>query len=135
MQWTELFFRHRASCWKTLAAESSDFVYPMMLTAPVTGSQTHSNLNFATARTRLLRTQTRGMWNRMANKLLHGSAPLKPSLGRAASPSQGPARRRAHRVPCLLCNMQLTPLRVPQYSSAMISCQNRFGNSLQMSRC
>lgn len=39
MEWTEIFFRHRASCWKTVATESSAFTIPSSIPSEPESSQ------------------------------------------------------------------------------------------------
>jgi len=86
MQWTELFFRHRASCWKTLAAESSDFVSSNDAnSAQSQGSQTHSKSEFRHSKGHVCYAlKLESMWNRMAQQAVarFSAAKAQPRQGR-----------------------------------------------------
>jgi hypothetical protein len=86
MQWTELFFRHRASCWKTLAAESSDFISSHDADGAQSQSfQTHSKSDFNYSRGHICYAlKLESMWNRMAQQAVvqFGVAKAQPRQGR-----------------------------------------------------
>jgi hypothetical protein len=78
MQWTELFFRHRGSRWKTLAAESS-----AIIASHADGSETHSKNEFRHSKGHVCYAlKVESMWNRLAQQaaVQFGAAKAEPRL-------------------------------------------------------
>jgi hypothetical protein len=84
MQWTELFFRHRASRWRTLAAESSANIASHETNSGQSqGSETHLKSKFRHSKGHVcyaLRLES--MWNRLAQQaaVKFGAAKAEPGL-------------------------------------------------------
>lgn len=85
MKWTEHFFRHRASRWKTLAAEASDFISSLDANGTQSqGSQTHSKSEFHHSKGHVCYAlKLESMWNRMAQQAAaqFGAAKGQPRQG------------------------------------------------------
>jgi len=84
MQWTELFFRHRGSRWKTLAAESSAVIASHEANSGQSeGSETHSKSEFRHSKGHVCYAlKVESMWNRLAQQaaVQFGAAKAEPRL-------------------------------------------------------
>jgi hypothetical protein len=84
MQWTELFFRHRGSRWKTLVAESSAVIASHKANSGQSeGSETHSKSEFRHSKGHVCYAlKVESMWNRLAQQaaVQFGAAKAEPHL-------------------------------------------------------
>jgi len=79
MQWTELFFRHRGSRWKTLAADSS-----AIIASHEEDSETRSKSEFRHSKGHVCYAlKVESMWNRLAQQaaVQFGAAKVEPRPG------------------------------------------------------
>jgi hypothetical protein len=69
MEWTELFFRHRASRWKTLAAETSAIASHNANSSQLQGATTHSISEFRHSKGHVCYAlKLENMWKRLAQQ-------------------------------------------------------------------
>lgn len=85
MQWTQLFFRHQASRWRTLAAKSSATIASHGGNSSQSqGSETDSKSEFRYSKGHVCYAlKLESMWNRLAQQaaVQFGSAKAEPRLG------------------------------------------------------
>jgi hypothetical protein len=84
MEWTELFFRHRASRWKTLAAETSAIASHNANSSQLQGATTHSISEFRHSKGHVCYAlKLENMWKRLAQQaaVQFNTAKADPGLG------------------------------------------------------